>query len=334
MFFRFFLTALAIAGSPCVFAGAGDKATLPAFDKEPLSGPALTAEELKGKVIFFEFWGFDCPPCRASLVELQQYQKKYQDKGFIVIANLCGSPKPEVTEFLKKSNFSFSVYNGLSLPEAGFRGAIPLGVLIGADGRIVATDFPLNLYNRIERETQKAEGGFAILGLFPPKKYQTLGKSIVSDGKNIEAKMAPLREGAQNGDKLAVRMCQLYDAWLEQQKEIVRAQCEGDPLRAMKAVLRLKTAVPSVTEFDERLLAWQNDPAMHKLLDISKKIDTLQRNAEKGRRLSPSTIHSLNQAIEQARALETEGIAVACKDLTARLNSLATVPKSNERRSR
>ena len=38
----------------------------------------------------------------------------------------------------------------------------------------------------------------------------------------------------------------LFDAWLENTKEIVQARIQSDPLEAVTAIMRLKTAVPSV----------------------------------------------------------------------------------------
>ena len=58
--------------------GKGVKVTYPAFDDSKyIHGPKITASSLKGKVVFFEYWGINCPPCIDSMPHLQELQDKY-----------------------------------------------------------------------------------------------------------------------------------------------------------------------------------------------------------------------------------------------------------------
>ena len=66
----------------------GSKVTYPAFnDSSHIHGPKLKTSDLKGKVVFFEYWGINCPPCIASMPHLQELQEKFQSKGFTVIGS-------------------------------------------------------------------------------------------------------------------------------------------------------------------------------------------------------------------------------------------------------
>ena len=66
----------------------GPKVTYPAFnDGSHIHGPKLKASDLKGKVVFFEYWGINCPPCIASMPHLQELQEKFQSKSFTVIGS-------------------------------------------------------------------------------------------------------------------------------------------------------------------------------------------------------------------------------------------------------
>jgi len=61
-----------------VSAFAGEKATFAELDKaQHLFGDKVTAADLKGKVVFLEYWGVRCPPCRASFPSLVALQKKF-----------------------------------------------------------------------------------------------------------------------------------------------------------------------------------------------------------------------------------------------------------------
>ena len=77
--------------------GKGVKVTYPAFDDSKyIHGPKITASSLKGKVVFFEYWGINCPPCIASMPHLQELQDNVLseillvDNGRILCNLFCG----------------------------------------------------------------------------------------------------------------------------------------------------------------------------------------------------------------------------------------------------
>lgn len=324
-------TLLSVSPSP-LFAAVGDKATLPSFSGSPLFGSAVSADDLRGKVILFEYWGIHCPPCRASMPHLQELQDKYGSKGFTVIGSHCQTNGPNVVEFLKQARVTFPVYQQISIPEAPCPGGIPFAALIGANGKVVAMGHPSSLYDKVEAELAKGAGGYPILGDLELKKYKSLAKSLVSNGRNIEAKIAPLREEAEKGNEEAAEVCKAYDAWLEEEKELVRAQCAQNPLRAMKAIVRLKTTAPSVTEFDADLQAYRESPAVQKLAEVQKKIQTLQRNREKGRRISKPAVNALLQSLSEVRKMQGEDLGKCCGELASQLRTL--LPTDDGRASR
>lgn len=43
------------------------------------------AEFTKGKVVFLNFWGTWCPPCRKEIPDIIEIQKELQNKNFVVI---------------------------------------------------------------------------------------------------------------------------------------------------------------------------------------------------------------------------------------------------------
>lgn len=49
------------------------------------NGSALSADELKGKVVLLDFWAIWCGPCVATFPHLREWHEKYSDKGLVII---------------------------------------------------------------------------------------------------------------------------------------------------------------------------------------------------------------------------------------------------------
>lgn len=50
-----------------------------------VNGNPLTDADLKGKVVFLDFWAVWCGPCIATFPHLKEWQEKYADKGLVMI---------------------------------------------------------------------------------------------------------------------------------------------------------------------------------------------------------------------------------------------------------
>lgn len=53
------------------------------------SSEDLTLEKLKGKVVLLEFWTFGCYNCTNTVPHLNEWYKKYKDKGLEIIGIHC-----------------------------------------------------------------------------------------------------------------------------------------------------------------------------------------------------------------------------------------------------
>ncbi len=302
-------------------AAVGDKAVISGLEaSKHIYGPKLTADDLKGKVIFFEYWGINCPPCRAAMPHLQEMQKKYASKGFTVLGNHVQGLTPQVKEYLEKEGITFPVYQFLNLPQAPCPGGIPHSVLIGANGKIVAEGHPSTLYSLVEKELKNVVDGTPILADVELKKYKSLAKTLVANGNNIEGKITSLR--TKTDDEEAVKICAAYDSWLENEKTRIGNLCDENPLKAMKEIAILKKAVPSVNDFDERYQEFQQNPVLKKMADIQKKINVLKKNKEKGRKISASAVNSLKKTLKKAENLEDESMRNVGNALMEELTSL------------
>ena len=68
---------------------------LPKFKLNDLSGRALEAEQLSGRVVLVEFWATWCPPCRSTLAWLAELKRKYGEK-VAILALAVESPDDQI----------------------------------------------------------------------------------------------------------------------------------------------------------------------------------------------------------------------------------------------
>ncbi|WP_210638905.1 MULTISPECIES: cytochrome c biogenesis protein DipZ [unclassified Pseudomonas] len=61
--------------------------TMPSLDGavQWLNSPALSSESLKGKVVLVDFWTYDCINCQHTLPYVNDWAKKYEKDGLVVI---------------------------------------------------------------------------------------------------------------------------------------------------------------------------------------------------------------------------------------------------------
>jgi len=123
--------------------------------KEWVRGEAVNlAKDSAKKIHMVEFWATWCPPCKASVPLLTQFQKKHQ-KDLVVIGVTDPDPyrnsPTEIKQFVKEqgANMAYTVAiddNGATsrayLPEDMV--GIPYAYLVGRDGRVVWEGSPLD----------------------------------------------------------------------------------------------------------------------------------------------------------------------------------------------
>lgn len=109
--------------------------TLPHLNDENNS---FSLSELKGKVVFLDFWASWCPPCEKSFPFLNELHQQYNASGLEVIAVNVDENKQDALTFLKDHPVNFKiVYDGEGIcPEHFQVMAMPSSYIIDKTGKI------------------------------------------------------------------------------------------------------------------------------------------------------------------------------------------------------
>ncbi|SEG74117.1 TlpA family protein disulfide reductase [Sphingobacterium lactis] len=102
------------------------------------TGKTFSTHDLKGKVVFINFWATWCGPCRAEMPSIQAIYDKYKDHeqvAFLLVEvdhNIEGAKA-----FLAKEKLNLPVYYPESaIPQAWMSDAIPSTVVLNKQGAL------------------------------------------------------------------------------------------------------------------------------------------------------------------------------------------------------
>lgn len=98
-------------------------------------------EDLKGKVIYLDFWASWCEPCRKSFPWMHDIKQSYADQGFEIVAVNLDKDRKLADVFLQEMDVNFIVAfdeDGESASRYNIKG-MPSSYLIGRDGQVYAS---------------------------------------------------------------------------------------------------------------------------------------------------------------------------------------------------
>jgi len=117
-----------------------EKVPIRDFSLPTLTGDTQRLSDLKGKVVFLNFWATWCGPCRAEMPSIDVLYKQYREKGMEVLAVNSGELQSAVHAFIYNNYLSFPVALDSDGKVSGTYGiqAIPTTFLIDREGKIIA----------------------------------------------------------------------------------------------------------------------------------------------------------------------------------------------------
>jgi len=112
-------------------------------------GNSLNIADLKGKVVFINFWATWCPPCVAEMPGINELYQDYADDGEVVFTMISLDRNfGKAKKFLKNKGFDFDIYEPQSaLPKEFQSRGIPNTFVLDKNGKIVFSHMGMGSYN-------------------------------------------------------------------------------------------------------------------------------------------------------------------------------------------
>ncbi len=130
---------------------------LPGFRLEDQSGTQVTNREVEGKVVLLNFWATWCGPCRTEMPWFVEFQDRYGESGFTVLAVSMDQQGWEVVRpFIEQQGLNFPVFVGDRDFGDAFGGVdvLPITFIVDRTGKITARHRGLVDKSEYEREIE------------------------------------------------------------------------------------------------------------------------------------------------------------------------------------
>ena len=95
-------------------------------------------EGMKGKVVVVDFWASWCGPCKESFPAMNELQKKYSDRGLLIVAVNVDEARKDMDEFLKANPAGFAVVRDAAqaLVAKANVGTMPSSFILDRQGKV------------------------------------------------------------------------------------------------------------------------------------------------------------------------------------------------------
>ncbi len=178
----------------CLYAGllpARDGQPAPDFTLPTLAGGEVSLAQLRGKVVYLDFWASWCGPCRKSFPWLEGLRRRLASQGLEIVAVNIDRRRQAAERFLQKVpvNFTIALDPDGKVADRYRVEFMPTAYLIDRQGQVVARHFGFREEDKdawearvlellaLPAQGQKTTPGKGIQSLFQPA-----GQAAVSGG--------------------------------------------------------------------------------------------------------------------------------------------------------
>lgn len=319
---------LAVAGMLIAFTGAGHAYNLDVKLSglslgRHLMGPERRTEELANQVVLVEFWGYYCPPCRASLPKLAAWQKEYESVGLVIIGvHVQRATDEQIKALCREKGVNFTIVADGSIQGGNDFNAIPHCFLFDANGNCLYRGHPAEpdllaaMRKALEEAPAALLSGKDFKKLAPLVESLKKGASYGSVLKAAQAKVgSPNLETAEEARYIVARLTEYAEK--RQKKALAKKTDEPCACWAELNVLAEafsgtepgKEAAMALSElkkdsgFMESLKPWEALQALKKMEGLLKPVDTPAGPDTRSSRFQQQNALILRQMLEALRVM-------------------------------
>ena len=122
-------------------------------------GDQFEIEKMKGKVVFLEFFGLNCPACRELMPNLIKLQDKYPKTLKVMAIEVQNHDVDPINEYKKQHGINYTTFSNYDVgfvvryiaTNAKWAGAIPFLVVIDAKGQVQVLEAGLHSEEELEK---------------------------------------------------------------------------------------------------------------------------------------------------------------------------------------
>ncbi|WP_230475435.1 TlpA family protein disulfide reductase [Faecalibacter bovis] len=119
------------------------------FEMKDLNGNTIFLSDLKGKVVFLNFWATWCPPCIAEMPSIQLLHDKFKNDDEVIILTLeVDGKQDKIQKFINRKKLTVPVYMpNSSIPLELFDGTLPTTIIFDKQGNVAHTTLGMADYS-------------------------------------------------------------------------------------------------------------------------------------------------------------------------------------------
>lgn len=106
-----------------------------------LNGETIDLEELRGQVVWVNFWTTSCIPCRTEMPAMQEMADRYADQGLTIVGVDVGEGTDSVREFVDELGVTYPIvmdFDSTIFSRYSPLFGVPRHYFVGRDGKVVA----------------------------------------------------------------------------------------------------------------------------------------------------------------------------------------------------
>ena len=117
-----------------------ERTPAPDFTLLDPDGKKVSLKDFRGKVVFLNFWGTWCGPCREEMPGMQRLYQEFRGRGFEIIGVNVKDKRPDALAFIKRLQVTYPILFDPQGQVGELYGAygMPLTYLIDRNGIVVA----------------------------------------------------------------------------------------------------------------------------------------------------------------------------------------------------